>query len=94
MLYYVHNDVSTVGVWTIVCVRTCGQGWHDWCVLWGVVWRGQSACDCVWGVETGDWHVDVGVLLDGACCVEWCTRPLLLLRLCVVLTLFYNPDYG
>ena len=72
-----------------VCVLA-GRGWHDWCVLWGVVWRGQSACDCVWGVETGDWHVDVGVLLDGA----WCTRLLLLLRLCVVLTLFYNLDYG
>ena len=76
-----------------VCVLA-GRGWHDWCLLWGVVWRGQSACDCVWGVETGDWHVDVGVLLDGTCCVEWCTRLLLLLRLCVVLTLFYNPDYG
>ena len=76
-----------------MCVLA-GRGWHDWCVLWGVVWSGQSACDCVWGVETGDWHVDVGVLLDGACCVEWCRRLLLLLRLCVVLTLFYNPDYG
>ena len=59
-----------------------------WC---GVVSRHVIVCG---GVETGDWHVDVGVLLDGACCVEWCTRLLLLLRLCVVLTLFYNLDYG
>ena len=29
-----------------MCVLA-GRGWHDWCVLWGVVWRGQSACDCV-----------------------------------------------
>ena len=71
-----------------------GRGWHDWRVLWGVAWRGQSVCDCVWGVETGDWNVDVWVLLDGTRCVEWCTRLLLLLRSCVILMLIYNPDYG
>ena len=76
-----------------VCVLA-GRGWHDWLVLWGVAWRGQSVCDCVWGVETGDWHVDVWVLLDGTRCVEWCTRLLLLLRSCVILMLIYNPDYG
>ena len=76
-----------------MCVLA-GRGWYDWRVLWGVVWRGQSVCDCVWGVEAGDWHVDVWVLLDGACCVEWFTRLLLLLRSCGVLMLFYNLDYG
>ena len=44
-----------------------GGGWHDCCVLWGVMWRGRSVCDCVWDVETGDRHADVWVLLDGAC---------------------------
>ena len=60
----------------------------------GVVWRGQSVCDCVWGVEMGDRHVDVWFLLDGACCMEWCTRLLLLLHSCAVPMLFYNTDYG
>ena len=60
-----------------------------WC---GVVSR--CVIHYVWGVEAGDWHVDVWVLADGACCVEWCTRLLLLLRSCVVLMLFYNLDYG
>ena len=79
---YVHSDVSTVGVWAIVCV------------LWGVMRRGRSVCDCVWGVETGDRHADVWVLLDGACRVGRCARLLLLLRSFVVLTLSYNLDYG
>ena len=54
-----------------VCVPA-GGGWHDWCVLWGVMWRGRSVCDCVWDVETGDRHADVWVLLDGACHVGRC----------------------
>ena len=59
-----------------------------WC---GVVSRHVIVCGML---RREFWHVDVGVLLDGACCVGWCTRLLLLLRLCVVLTLFYNLDYG
>ena len=56
-------------------MRACGRGWHDWRVLWGVVWPGQSVCDCVWGVEMVDRHADVWVLLDGVrgCCY-FCVR--------------------
>ena len=36
----------------------------------------------------------VWVLIDGACCVEWCMRLLLLLRPCVVPMLYYSLDYG
>ena len=76
-----------------VCVPA-GGGWHDWCMLWGVMWRGRSVCDCVWGVETGDRHADVWVLLDGAWRVGRRPRLLLLLRSCVVPILSYNLDYG
>ena len=50
----------------------------------------------VWDVVMGDTdrHVDVWVLLDGACCEGWCVRLLLLLRSCAVLMLSYNLDYG
>ena len=58
------------------------------------MWCGQSVCDCVWGVGMGDRHANVWVLLDGACCVGWCARLLLLLRLCAVQMLPYNLDYG
>ena len=54
-----------------VCVLA-GRGWHNWPVPWGVVWRGQSVCDCVRGVEMGDRRADVWVLFDGACSVRWC----------------------
>ena len=82
-------------MFTVTCqLLVFGLLYAYWCVLWGVMWRGQSVCDCVWGVEAADWHVDVWVLLHGACCVEWFTRLLLLLRSCVVLMLFYNLDYG
>ena len=63
-------------------------------MLWGVVWRGQSVCDCVRGVEMGDRHADVWVLFDGACSVRWCARLLLLMRSCVVPMLFYKLDTG
>ena len=61
---------------------------------WGVVWRGQSVCDCVWSVEMGDRHADVWVLLGGACRAGRCARLLLLLRSCAVPMLSYNRDYG
>ena len=76
-----------------VCVLA-GGGWRDWRVLCGLAWRGRLVCDCVWDVVMGDRHVDVWVLLDGACCEGWCARLLLLLRSCAVLMLSYNLDYG
>ena len=30
-----------------VCVPA-GGGWHDCCVLWGVMWRGRSVCVGCW----------------------------------------------
>ena len=53
--------------YTILCVLA-GGGWRDWRVLCGLAWRGRLVCDCVWDVVMGDRHVDVWVLLDGACC--------------------------
>ena len=77
-MFTVTCQLSVFGLLS-VCVLA-GGGWHDRRVLWGVVWRGRLVCDCVWGVEMGDRHVDVWFLLDGACCVEWCTRLLLIFR--------------
>ena len=74
-----------------VCVLA-GGGWHNWRVPWGVVWRGQSVCDCVRGVEMGDRHADVWVLFDGVYCVRWCARLLLLMRSWVVPMLFYKLE--
>ena len=96
-MFFVHSDVSTGGLSAVVCVRTCGRGgggWQDRRVLCGLAWRGRLVCDCVWDVVMGDRHVDVLVLLDGACSEGWCARLLLLLRSCAVLMLSYNLDYG
>ena len=72
-MFFVHSDMSTGGVSAVVCVRTRGRGWRDWRVLCGLAWRGRLVCDCVWDVVMGDRHVDVWVLLDGACC-EHCAQ--------------------
>ena len=85
-------------VFAVMCqlsvFELAGGGWHDWRVLWGVVWCGQLVCDCVWAVEMGDRHTGVWVLLDGACCMGWRMRLLLLLRPSVLPMLSYHLDYG
>ena len=50
----------------------------------------------VWAAvcEMGDRDASVWVLINGACCVGWCMRLLLLLRPCVVPMLYYSLDYG
>ena len=93
-MLYAYSNVSTrqlylFGLLSVCVIAGGGGGMTDACFgMWcGVVSR------CVWGVQMGDRHADVWVLFDGACCVEWCTRLLLLLRSCVVSMLFYKLDY-
>ena len=51
-MLYAHSDVSTVGVWAVVCVCVlAGGGWHNWRVLGGGGGCGVvSRCVIVCGV--------------------------------------------